>query len=88
MEINTEFECYLIINDEEIKVTVKSVGDIVENYKDNSYYIDNVFVNNITDIETEEEIPFVFLNKEQKKELLDLSEEWLNHYMEMGDDNE
>lgn len=77
MEINTEFECYLVVNDEEIEVCVKAVGDLIErNYSKN--YVDNVFINSIMDIETGDEVPFVLLDKVQRKELLDIAESWLS----------
>jgi hypothetical protein len=84
MEINTTFETYVIIDDEEFKVEVQAVGDLVEDGFNHEFgyestpYISNVFITGIYDTENEKEIKFKKLSKEQQKLLLVIAEEELN----------
>lgn len=72
MEINKQFETYIIIDDEEFKVEVQAVGDLVPNG------IDNVFVNNIYDIENDETLSFKDLDRHNQKFLFEVARDELN----------
>jgi hypothetical protein len=84
MEINATFETYVIIDDEEFKVEVSAIGDLVHDgfnhefgYKPTSY-IDGVFITGVHNLETDEAIPFKSLSKKVQKELLQTAEDELN----------
>lgn len=72
MEINATFETYIILDDEEFKVEVNTVGDLMDDG------VENVFVTSIYNLETDELVTFSLLSKEQRKELLASAEEELN----------
>lgn len=81
VEINTTFESYVIINDEEFKVEVEAVGDLVDEGFSHEFgftskrVIDNVFITGIYDLENDKTITFKELNKKEQRKLLSLAEE-------------
>lgn len=84
MEINTSFETYIIVDEEEVKVEVQSSGDIIEDGFSHEFgftstpYIDNVYITSIYDTENDRDINFKDLSKIQKRILLNLAQDELN----------
>lgn len=83
METNVTFETYLILNDEEFQVEVSASGEIVNDKMTHEFgiktykTIDNVYINNIYNVENDETIMYNNLNKVQQKTLLNLASDYL-----------
>lgn len=86
MEISTCFETYIIQNDEEFRCEITVEGSIIRDSFQTEFgnkprkYIDNIFITNIYNIETDDLISFVSLKNKQRKLLLQLAEDYLVEY--------